>query len=111
MLKNIKENDESCQKYITAASCYKKCEPKDAIDCIKKALEILIESGRFHTAAAQEKELAEIYDTEFSDLENAMKHYQKAADWYQGENSNSYCLFILDWRMDVYSKRQNLQLN
>ncbi|PJF19419.1 hypothetical protein PSACC_00810 [Paramicrosporidium saccamoebae] len=83
------EVDESARKLLNAASCYKKCDPAEAVTNIQAALEVLLRSGRFHLAAAHEKEIAEIYETQLDDAKNAMAYYERAAERYAGEDSNS----------------------
>lgn len=84
----LEEQDDAIGKLVQAASCFKKSsEPKNAIDPLTRAIELLTERGRFHPAARHAKELAEIYEEHLSDLNNAVKYYQKAADWYQSEDA------------------------
>lgn len=40
-------------------------------------------------AAKHETSIAEMYETECPDLEKCMLHYEKAADFYKGEESKS----------------------
>lgn len=83
------EVDESARKLLSAASCYKKCDPTEAVKSIQSALEVLLRSGRFHIAATHEKEVAEIYETQLDDPQNAMTFYERAAERYAGEDSTS----------------------
>lgn len=61
-----------------------------AVKALHIAIEILTEKGRFHTAAGHQKALAEIYESDLQDREQAMHNYQKAGDWYSGEDSRRY---------------------
>lgn len=45
--------------------------------------------GRFTMAAKQHQAIAEMYETEFTDYERAVHHYQLAADYFRGEESNA----------------------
>jgi alpha-soluble NSF attachment protein len=45
--------------------------------------------GRFAIAAKHHQTIAEIYEGEGADLDKAMQHYEKAADFFKGEESNS----------------------
>lgn len=83
------EVDESARKLLSAASCYKKCDPAEAVRAIQAALEVLLRSGRFHIAATHEKEVAELYETQLDDPQNAMLYYERAAERYAGEDSTS----------------------
>lgn len=52
-------------------------------------MDIYTDRGRFHPAATHQKAIAEIYETDLTDLENALAAYQKAADWYSSEDSKA----------------------
>ncbi|XP_027562837.1 alpha-soluble NSF attachment protein-like [Neopelma chrysocephalum] len=45
--------------------------------------------GRFTIAAKHHVAIAEIYEGDLVDVEKAMAHYEQAADYYKGEESNS----------------------
>jgi alpha-soluble NSF attachment protein len=83
------EVDESARKLLSAASCYKKCDAALAVEVIKQALDVLLRAGRFHLAAAQEKDIAELYETQLDDPNNAILYYERAAERYAGEDSSS----------------------
>ncbi|MEQ2159242.1 hypothetical protein GOODEAATRI_020819 [Goodea atripinnis] len=44
--------------------------------------------GRFTIAAKHHISIAEIYESELVDIEKAIAHYEQAADYYKGEESN-----------------------
>ncbi|KAL9864757.1 beta-soluble NSF attachment protein isoform 2-T2 [Geothlypis trichas] len=48
-----------------------------------------IRKGRFTIAAKHHITIAEIYEAELVDIEKAIAHYEQAADYYKGEESNS----------------------
>jgi alpha-soluble NSF attachment protein len=75
----------AAMQYIEAGNCYRKVEPEKAVQVILKAAEIYTDMGRFAMAAKNHISVAEIYDTEAPNIEEAMKHYAKAADYYKGE--------------------------
>ncbi|OQV23882.1 Alpha-soluble NSF attachment protein [Hypsibius exemplaris] len=81
---------EAFQKFSDASNCYKKVDPARSLECLKQAVAIQTEMGRFTMAAKTHISIAEIYETDLQDLEQAMVHYQKAADYYQGEESQSH---------------------
>ncbi|KAI8799763.1 soluble NSF attachment protein [Cladochytrium replicatum] len=85
----IQERDEASAAFINASKAYKKSSPADAADSLKKAIDILTEKGRFSAAASNQKQLAEIYETDLVDLGKAMEAYELAAEWYSGEDSNA----------------------
>lgn len=45
--------------------------------------------GRFTIAAKHHITIAEIYENDMIDVEKAITHYDQAADYYKGEESNS----------------------
>merc|ERR1711874_576262 len=59
---------DSATNYVDAANCYKKSDPKEAVNCLSKAIDVYTDMGRFTIAA---------------------KHYQTSADFFRGEESNS----------------------
>jgi len=75
--------------YVDAAHCYKKSDPNEAVSCFLKAIEIYTDMGRFTMAAKHHQSIAELYETEAVDLDRAVQHYEQAADYFKGEESNS----------------------
>lgn len=61
----------------------------EAVKCLLKVIEIYTDMGRFTMAAKQHQSIAEMYETEFVDYERAIHHYQQAADYFRGEESNA----------------------
>uniref|UniRef100_A0A8B9KN75 Beta-soluble NSF attachment protein n=1 Tax=Astyanax mexicanus TaxID=7994 RepID=A0A8B9KN75_ASTMX len=49
----------------------------------------LIHRGRFTIAAKHHITISEVYESELVDIEKAIAHYEQAADYYKGEESNS----------------------
>ncbi|RKP24515.1 soluble NSF attachment protein, partial [Syncephalis pseudoplumigaleata] len=89
MQTRIQERDEAAPTFVAASKCYKKSNPEDAVAALKMAIEILTERGRFHAAAAHQKEVAQIYESDLINIEAAMEAYQIAADWYGGEEATA----------------------
>ncbi|KAF9111227.1 hypothetical protein BGX27_005203 [Mortierella sp. AM989] len=85
----MNEKDEAANTFINASKSYKKSSPQDAITSLEKAIGILTEKGRFQSAAKHEEDIAGIYESELVDLEQAMRAYEVAADWYAGESSTA----------------------
>jgi len=79
---------EAATSYTSAATCLKKGNTSDAVECLKKAVELYTGEGRFSVAAKNQKEIAEIYEAEY-EFEKSMENYQLAADYFEGENSTS----------------------
>ncbi|KAI8902255.1 soluble NSF attachment protein [Globomyces pollinis-pini] len=89
MLEKIGERDEASGCYINASKSYKKEFPKEAVTALKQAVDILTEKGRFSSAASNQKQIAEIYETDIVDYQKAGEAYELAAEWYAGEDSNA----------------------
>lgn len=51
--------------------------------------------GRFTIAAKHHISIAEVYESELVDIEKAIAHYEQAAEYYKGEESNRYCFHYL----------------
>ncbi|KAJ3187253.1 vesicular-fusion protein S17 [Irineochytrium annulatum] len=81
------EKDEAATSYLNAAKAFKKTNPNEAITALQHAVAILTEKGRFASAASNQKQIAEIYENDIGNFEEAKKAYGTAAEWYQGEDS------------------------
>jgi len=75
--------------YVEAANCFKKTDPKEAASSLQKAIDIYTDMGRFTIAAKHHQTVAELFETEAADLDKAIQHYETAADYFKGEESNS----------------------
>ncbi|KAJ8685421.1 hypothetical protein QAD02_021214, partial [Eretmocerus hayati] len=75
--------------YIDAANCFKKIDASESVGCLLKAIEIYTDMGRFTTAAKHHQSIAEIYESDVIDLDRCIQHYERAADYFRGEESNS----------------------
>ncbi|KAG9435840.1 soluble NSF attachment protein [Apis mellifera carnica] len=80
---------DAATNYVDAANCFKKSNINEAISCLLKAIEIYTDMGRFTMAAKHHQSIAEMYESEAVDLERAVHHYEQAADYFRGEESNS----------------------
>lgn len=80
---------EAATNFVDAANCYRKADANEAVSCLLKAIEIYTDIGRFTVAAKHHQSIAELYETEVVDLSRAMQHYEQAADYFRGEESNS----------------------
>jgi len=83
------QKHDTASNYAEAANCYRKVNPQLAVDCLQKTVDIYTDMGRFNMAAKNHTTIAELYETECPDMEQCMNHYQKAADYYKGEESKS----------------------
>ncbi|KHN82927.1 Alpha-soluble NSF attachment protein [Toxocara canis] len=80
---------DTASNYAEAANCYRKINAQLAVDCLMKTVEIYTDMGRFNMAAKNHCTIAELYENECPDMAQCMAHYQKAADFYKGEESKS----------------------
>lgn len=80
---------DAATNYVDAANCFKKADPKEAVNCLDKAVDIYTDMGRFTIAAKHHQTIAEIFESDIADLDKAMTHFEKAADYFKGEESNS----------------------
>lgn len=81
----------------------------EALEALRLAVAILTEMGKFTAAAKNQKAMAEIYEKDIVDYEAAMDAYDRAGEWYSGEDSNAYFRINQDKQMNVSSKSLNLQ--
>uniref|UniRef100_A0A3Q3GV52 NSF attachment protein beta n=1 Tax=Labrus bergylta TaxID=56723 RepID=A0A3Q3GV52_9LABR len=82
--------EEACEMYCRAANMFKMAKNwSEAIKCFNAAVDIYTDMGRFTIAAKHHISIAEIYESELVDIEKAIAHYEQAADYYKGEESNS----------------------
>ncbi|XP_785670.2 alpha-soluble NSF attachment protein [Strongylocentrotus purpuratus] len=102
---SLDSKHEAATSYVDAGSCYKKVDPKKAISSLQQAIEIYTDKGKFTMAAKHYISIAEIYENELIELDKAIENYEKAADFYKGEDSNSSankCLL----KVAMYSAQQ-----
>lgn len=88
-LNQLQNKHEAAQHYVDAANCYKKSDNEEAVKCLENAIDIFTDMGRFVMAAKHHISIGEIYESNIVDLEKAIFHYEQAADYYKGEESNS----------------------
>merc|ERR1712025_692681 len=80
---------DAATNYVDAANCYKKNAPNEAASCLQSAIDIYTDMGRFTIAAKHHQTIAELFGNDIADFERAMQHYEKSADYFRGEESNS----------------------
>jgi alpha-soluble NSF attachment protein len=84
----LNSKHEAASNYVNASNALKKSSLQDAVNCLRTAVELYTDDGRFSIAAKHQKEIGELYEQEL-DFENAIEAYQTAGEYYEGENSNS----------------------
>jgi len=85
----LNEQNDAATQFVNAAKSFKKDYPTEAINCLKLAVDILTQRGRFHSAATHQKEIAQLYEIELANIAEAMSAYELAADWYGSEDSKA----------------------
>ncbi|KAJ8328116.1 vesicular-fusion protein S17, variant 2 [Batrachochytrium dendrobatidis] len=88
-LDKMGERDDATNAYLEAAKSFKKESPRDAVNALEIAVRLLSQKGRFSAAASNQKQIAEIYETDLADMEKAMTAYEQAGEWYSGEDSTA----------------------
>lgn len=86
------EKEEAARRHVSAASCFKKVDPQRAIEAMCLATDVFLKAGRFHLAATQEKDIAEVYESSLEDFKNAATYYERAADRYVAEDAKATAL-------------------
>lgn len=101
-------------QFAEAANCFRKVNPQLAVDCLLKTSEIYTDMGRFNMAAKNHVTIAELYEAELPDKEQCINHYQKAADYYKGEeakSSASKCLLkVAQYAAELEKYRQAISV-
>ncbi|KAJ8355536.1 hypothetical protein SKAU_G00183300 [Synaphobranchus kaupii] len=85
----LQNKHDSATSFVDAGNAYKKADPHEAINCLNTAIDIYTDMGRFTIAAKHHITIAEVYEAELVDIEKAIAHFEQAADYYKGEESNS----------------------
>ncbi|XDV41306.1 hypothetical protein PO909_010194 [Leuciscus waleckii] len=85
----LQNKHDSATSYVDAGNAFKKADPHEAIKCLNASIDIYTDMGRFTIAAKHHITIAEVYESELVDIEKAIAHYEQAADYYKGEESNS----------------------
>eukprot|EP00033_Pygsuia_biforma_P001116 GCRY01001273.1.p1 GENE.GCRY01001273.1~~GCRY01001273.1.p1 ORF type:complete len:285 (+),score=48.90 GCRY01001273.1:121-975(+) len=84
----LNNQHEAAMAYVDSANCYKKFSDPDAIRCLERAVEIFTDMGKFSIAAKTQKDVAEMLEGT-AELQQAIEAFNKAADYYECEESAS----------------------
>ncbi|QRM15301.1 alpha-SNAP-like protein [Mudlarkpox virus] len=88
LLNNNQYSIAAASGFVDAANVFKKVNNHEAINCLYNAINIYIYTGNFNTAAKCHINIAEIYDNDLFEIDKAIEHYNKASDFYRGEECN-----------------------
>lgn len=86
---SLQNKHEAASNLVDAGNCYKKADTDEAIKALSQAIDIYTDMGRFTIAAKHHMAIAEIYESDTAKLDQAISHYEQAADYYKGEESTS----------------------
>ncbi|NWR54180.1 SNAA protein, partial [Bucorvus abyssinicus] len=86
----LQSKHDAATNFVDAGNAFKKADPQAPLGGFLPVLPVPPPSqGRFTIAAKHHISIAEIYEAELVDIEKAVAHYEQAADYYKGEESNS----------------------
>ncbi|KAJ8920867.1 hypothetical protein NQ315_015659 [Exocentrus adspersus] len=93
---NFRDNNcmEAAANFVEAGNCFKRCDSTKAVEYYLKAIDIYCDKGKFVMAAKHHQIIAELLEDEY-DLDEAIVHYEKAAEFYKQEcnfSSGNKCL-------------------
>lgn len=77
---------------------YRKSDPEDAARVLSAAIQHYVLKGNLRRAATQQQHLAEVYEVELGDMKKALEAYEKAAEWFDGDNAEAYVSSIPSYR-------------
>uniref|UniRef100_A0A3Q2E8V9 Beta-soluble NSF attachment protein n=1 Tax=Cyprinodon variegatus TaxID=28743 RepID=A0A3Q2E8V9_CYPVA len=81
--------EDACEMYARAANMFKMAKNWSGKCHILHRFLYVQTEGRFTIAAKHHITIAEVYESELVDIDKAIAHYEQAADYYKGEESNS----------------------
>lgn len=86
---NLNERDDAANSLNEAFKVYRKSDPEDATRVLSSAIGHYVLKGNLRRAATQQQYLAEVYETELGDMKQALEAYEKAAEWFEGDNAEA----------------------
>ncbi|KAK4101363.1 TPR-like protein [Parathielavia hyrcaniae] len=85
----LNEPDDAANIMIDAFKVLRKEYPKEALDCIRAAIDRYVQKGNFRRAASHMENAAEMLEVELNDRVQAIELYDKAADWYEEDGAKA----------------------
>ncbi|PWY74387.1 vesicular-fusion protein Sec17 [Aspergillus heteromorphus CBS 117.55] len=86
---NLNEPDDAANTLTEAFKVYRKSDPEDAARVLSSAIQHYVLKGNLRRAATQQQHLAEVYEVELGDTKKALEAYEKAAEWFDGDNAEA----------------------
>ncbi|KAJ5688767.1 Tetratricopeptide-like helical [Penicillium macrosclerotiorum] len=86
---NLNEPDDAANTLQEAFKVYRKSDPEDAVRALSSAINHYVLRGNLRRAATQQQYLAELYEVELGDMKKALDAYEKAAEWFEGDNAEA----------------------
>jgi alpha-soluble NSF attachment protein len=86
---NLKEPDDAANTLVDAFKAYRKEDPAAAARCLTVSIDRYCAKGNFRRAAGHKETLGELYETDLGDVKSALKSYEDAAGWYEGDNATA----------------------
>ncbi|EAW18849.1 alpha-soluble NSF attachment protein SEC17 [Aspergillus fischeri NRRL 181] len=86
---NLNEPDDAANTLQEAFKVYRKSDPEDAARVLSAAIQHYVLKGNLRRAATQQQHLAEVYEVELGDTKKALEAYEKAAEWFDGDNAEA----------------------
>ncbi|PYH44187.1 alpha-soluble NSF attachment protein SEC17 [Aspergillus saccharolyticus JOP 1030-1] len=86
---NLNEPDDAANTLTEAFKVYRKSDPEDAARVLSSAIQHYVLKGNLRRAASQQQHLAEVYEVELGDNKKALEAYEKAAEWFEGDNAEA----------------------
>ncbi|KAJ5380567.1 Tetratricopeptide-like helical [Penicillium cataractarum] len=86
---NLNEPDDAANNLQEAFKVYRKSDPEDAARVLTSAINHYVLRGNLRRAATQQQYLAELYEVELGDMKKALDAYEKAAEWFEGDNAEA----------------------
>lgn len=87
---SLNEPDDAANNLQEAFKVYRKTDPEDAARVLSSAIQHYVLRGNLRRAATQQQFLAELYEVELGDMKKALEAYEKAAEWFEGDNAEAY---------------------
>lgn len=83
----LKDPDDAANTAVDAFKVYRKDKPEAAVRVIEPAIQQYCSKGNFRRAASHKESQGEVYEVDLGDMPAALKCYEEAAGWYEGDNA------------------------